>query len=119
MKNIQSGKNIYQISPSLIGRLDYTLNHYQNQKYVLEQFGKIMFERADLEVFYQKGLEKCASQLESLSNYKEVEPNLSSLMMSLRSSILTHSEQAEQMAKNFKVDIWDRMIEEQSMSQIK
>ena len=82
-------------SPSLSFRLDHIQNQYERNKKPLKDLYYILNDRAVTEQIYSKSLEGVSQNLLKICSEQVLDPEMSKIIMSLRSSILTHSEQGQ------------------------
>ncbi|KAL4452823.1 hypothetical protein ABPG74_002388 [Tetrahymena malaccensis] len=92
-------------SPDIADRYDFTVNQFEFKKKWLEDIQVIMNERADVELAYSKSLVKVANLCEKYSQKNSLEKGVASIVMSVRSVVLTQSEQSAYYAQQLKTDV--------------
>ncbi|KAL4475199.1 hypothetical protein ABPG72_018856 [Tetrahymena utriculariae] len=92
-------------SPDIADRYDFTVNQFEFKKKWLEDIQVIMNERADVELAYSKSLVKVANLCEKYTQKNNLEKGVTSIVMSVRSVVLTQSEQSAYYAQQLKTDV--------------
>ena len=95
--------NLY--SPNLTERMFHMIQQYEGQKQFITEFAEVCEARATIELRHCKQLEGLSESLNALAQKPHYDQSLSRLLMGLRSSILTQSEQGNLFANSLRNDV--------------